>query len=116
MWLLGCAPELRKGGRASSVWQGTMRARPPSIRHILSAAFVLGLAAFSAASFTACGGSAPEAKSAPNRELELTDESSAVSELDRAEGQITALFGPAGGAALQGTAEPLATGTFSTPP
>jgi hypothetical protein len=51
-----------------------------------------------------CGGSAAEAKSAGG---DLTDADSALAELNRAEGEITAFLGPASGAEAQATAAPV---------
>lgn len=71
-----------------------------------------------------CGGAAVSSKAAdaappPEREAELTDEASALSELSRAEGELTALF-PVGGQAAEplpaASAAPVATGTYATAP
>jgi hypothetical protein len=63
-------------------------------RHLLALPALLA----AALGVAGCGGSASSAKSADG---DLTDADSALAELNRAEGEITALLGPASGAVAQ---------------
>jgi hypothetical protein len=71
--------------------------------NVLSAAALVALTA--GLSGTGCGGPAGGAKSA---DVVPSNAQSAASELDRAEGEITALFGPASAPAAQASASPSA--------